>query len=1124
MKQNFVQNIAQARATHPQTNVWVSASAGSGKTKVLVDRILSLLLSGVEPRKILCLTFTRNAAAEMKQRLIQQLAQWAKADQAQIPSMIEPFLHDLHERKHQIYQRAQSLFSLLVDNDQQVRLLTIHGFCQMILQKFSLEAGLMPGFHILDEYQAQNLLRKTRQLILQNTEKYPSLITSLEYLSEKFSLLQLDEWITELMSLKWRAWLHQTQTNTHIFHSVVKSVSGTSIDEICNALIRNLSDFLDAILQGIHHHDLSNSTDQNLWDQFQALKVEENPQQYWKRISQIFLTSTGELRTKFFSQKINKLYPSCESYMREAQNIFLSHWEQYKLRNVYDTMQHIYVLAHAFAQEYAHLKNTQNKLDYDDLIHKTVELLESTEIAPWILYKLDGGIDHILVDEAQDTSSHQWRVIDAIVQEFFSGVGQKEYPRTLFVVGDIKQSIYSFQGADPHSFLKFREHYAHKAQISGQEWKDIPLNISYRSTQPILDVVDQTFSTPQTLQAIFSQTPPKHIAFRSDVYGKVELWPITETEDDTLEKNIWDPTDTQGNTKESYEILAEQIAETIASWIQQKRILPARGRPVQPQDILILVQRRHEFSLMLQKKLYQKDIPVQGVNNASWHENQLIRDLICMANVALLPLDSLNLAAVLKGPLFQLTDKDLMLIRQNEKLSLWEELTASPKYHHIPTKISEWSQLALQMKPADFFLKILYSDGNYEKFQHIYEDKTDAIANQFFHLVERSESQDIIDLQSFIQWYENVEAECKQTPEIGSGVRIMTTHGAKGLQAPIVILPDTLRMPSDISGLHLIPDNDDEFFMYIPSQKQLPDVIQPYKGALVKNQWAESYRLLYVAMTRAEDELYVCAWQTRRATSNNIPPWYQLIRQALLALNATETDDGKLIFSYGNTASLAAPQIKESSEYPLHIHIPKFWKVPSQLLYKVSPSALTPKHQDHTKLDFWEEQQPDDQARQAGIMIHRLLEVLPSYPSDQWRGITQKLLVPLVNEEKAFKILQNPNFSWIFQSNTFAEVSINGQYQNLLLSATLDRIGFDNDAVWCVDYKTSSQTLSTIDEVPDTYKTQMGAYGYLLQQLYPQKTINLYILWTHTGQLMELPFHQMLQCFQESVHEYITNS
>lgn len=1108
-------NPSQRRAAHPEHNVWVSASAGSGKTKVLIDRILSLLLSGAQANKILCLTFTRTATAEMKQRLTQQLQHWATLDKASLTQAIAPYIYDAR-LSEEAARRAPKLFAEFIEGRRSVRIMTIHGFCQMILQKFSFEAGVPEGFRVLDEYQSQELLLQSQNTILMDT-KNSQLQSALSFLTEHFSVNKCEEWLGNLMGLTWRHWLNHPHGHEPHLHPSLQNV----IHHPRLAIAREFYEQHVRSLQKAHTilsaaGPLSKSDETKKKHLRNTLQYDSDPESFFTSARKIFLKQDGTPFEKgIFTQTLLKHYPELSELSDDLCRSYVSFWELWKLRFAYDVTQNLSQVAQALSTHYTHMKQDLCALDYDDLIDKTVRLLESSDMASWVLFKLDGGIDHILVDEAQDTSHHQWRAIHAIVQEFFGGHGQSHLTRTLFVVGDAKQSIYSFQGADPDAFFAFRNQYAEKIQASGYPWLDIPLNISYRSTQAVLDIVDETFADPKAAEGIFAKAgQTQHKAFRAHEWGKVEWWPLQEVVDGSETTDFWDTClSSQGNRSASTR-LADRIADTIHSWLQEKRMLGNHARPIRPDDIMILVQRRHEFTTALQKALMEKAIPFHGVDRVEWHEHQLFRDLVALAKAILLPEDNLALATVLKGPMFALSDADLLALRKSHDQTLWQQLLRENRYQPLVEQITKWQSWSQAYNPASLFRHILYSDSGLVSFERVYGDSTLDLCSDFLQTLENQLQDAWMSLQDFVNWALNLKREFVSHDGHTHGVRIMTVHGAKGLQAPIVILPDTMRLNTKVSPLYLWQSNNQDSLIWLPPDKQMPQELVTLREQAKQASIQESYRLLYVAMTRAEDELYVCGWDSKKSSKDG-PTWHELIAKALKRKGAQVGHDGRLIFESGH---VRLPLTDQHSPLPSVPSTP-LWQAslkhyqPAPPIWLASPSQLG----DHRAFS-WEEQ-PSHQAQELGVTIHRLLEILPAMAQDERQSHLIKMLVRDDLRTTVTNILNNPNLQWLFAAHTYPEVPIQGYYQNLFLSATLDRVGVDAHRVWCVDYKTSS---TVPDVVPDVYIRQMGAYGYLLEKLYPEKNIELYILWTQTQQLSRIDRHKAREDFEAAARRLIT--
>ncbi|MGC2415380.1 MAG: UvrD-helicase domain-containing protein, partial [Stellaceae bacterium] len=530
-------------------------------------------------------------------------------------------------------------------------------------------------------------------------------------------------------------------------------------------------------------------------------------------------------------------------------------------------------LGEALLRAYERRKRLTGLLDYDDLVHKALDLLRRPGVAPWVLFKLDGGLDHILIDEAQDTNPEQWAIIAALAEEFFAGEGAGgERPRTVFAVGDAKQSIYSFQRADPRAFVEMRAHFQARVTAAKQVWRVVPLEISFRAAAPLLQAVDAVFQDAAAADGVaLDGTAIRHVASRAGQAGLVELWPAVLPQADA--------------PAEPHARLARAIAATVAQWLARGERLEQRGRALQPGDVMVLVRRRTAFVGELLRALKERDVPVAGTDRLLLANEMAVQDLIALGRFLLLPEDDLTLAAVLKGPLFDFSEEELFRLAYDRgEETLWSRLRRLAAEH--PAMGAAAERLGELLARADFVppfelyaetlgATVLSPDGGRRAIlERLGPEAADGI-DEFLALALAYEREQVPSLQGFLHWVAAGDTEVKR--DFGERqrdeVRILTVHGAKGLEAPVVFLPDTLQLPVHPDALLWSEDEG------LPLWRPRKDFSAPFYSAerdrLRQRQLQEYRRLLYVALTRAQDRLYVCGWETMRP-AKEAPPWRTL--------------------------------------------------------------------------------------------------------------------------------------------------------------------------------------------------------------------------------------------------------
>ncbi|MEM6780857.1 MAG: double-strand break repair helicase AddA, partial [Pseudomonadota bacterium] len=869
-------NVRQRRASSPDTSVWVNASAGTGKTKVLTDRVLRLLLpqedgqEGTKPHRILCLTFTKAAAAEMALRINERLSKWAVMSDEDLRADLEGKLLGKPPTP-QMMVAARKLFVEVLDSPGGLNIMTIHAFCQSLLGRFPIEAGLSPNFEVIDDTQSQILLDQARDGVLkQASNPEHDLNVCLQAIAQDINDSQFSELLRALcretgqlaqMSVRYQK---TTDLKSAIYEALRAPIDKTRNDilaDFCTHTPDGLSTLCAALSgSGKNDHAMGSAFQswiesdttarQGMFDVYAnaLIKKDQTPRSIGKKL----IEANAELPVILNT---------------EVQRILETRDQIHALHNAALT-QSLLKLGQAILSEYAQKKSALGVLDYEDLINRTLALLSGEtryKIDPsWVLFKLDGGLDHILIDEAQDTNPEQWRIISILTQEFYAGSGQSEIARTLFVVGDEKQSIYSFQRAAPLEFERMRSYFAQKIQDSGNNWRKEDMTISFRSTKSVLQLVDRVFEDELARRGLGAEILP-HDAFRRGAAGHAELWPLTRAEES--EKDApWTPPITIQDVNSAQNMLANQIATQIDSWLKNEEQLESQGRAIKAGDILVLVRTRTAFVNQLVRALKSKSIPVSGVDRLALNDALSVQDLIVAAEFALLPFDDLALATLLKSPFIGLSEEELYEIAIDRDGSLWQALQAS-EHADIIEYCTRLIGRASYAAPYDFFAQILQEpcpaheiSGLQGVLSRLGEDALDPI-EEFMTTALDEERESGISLQRFVHGFRKNRKEIKrELEEAGNAVRIMTIHGAKGLQAPIVFLPDTTRTHAAKRTPRLLwPDKTE---LDVPLWCPRKDIeCKSYRRAFdrVEQTLDDEYRrLLYVALTRAEDRIYIC--------------------------------------------------------------------------------------------------------------------------------------------------------------------------------------------------------------------------------------------------------------------------
>ena len=1123
----------QRKASDPAKSVWVAASAGSGKTKVLADRVLRLLLDGVLPQRILCLTFTRAASAQMSIRITSELAEWATCDDNVLREKLDA-LQGMVPEPEQL-ANARRLFAEVLNCPGGMRIRTIHAFSQEILRRFPLEAGLPPQFKLMEESDAQALRHEALMDLFQSAASAPesaegvalrrmvrevgeeSLAALLheatalpEYLAG--ALARYGDW--EQLAQRQRRLLGLTSDES-VERVLTEAVAESSF---AGVLLRQVVDLLQGEAKtyagrgAIMAHWLSLPPDQRV-EQFDFY-------------CGAYLKKDGEIFTKFASEKFCAAHPEIAAALEnEGMRLMLVRERLASLQCIEQTAA-IFTLARALNALYEERKQAQGTLDYDDLLLAAERLLHREGIAPWVLYKLDGGIDHILVDEAQDTSPTQWRIIATLADEFSNGASARsDRHRTLFVVGDEKQSIYSFLKADPATFAVMREHFKQRIiACDPAGYSEVPLNLSFRSAPAVLRAVDAVFAEEAVRQGV-SAVPVVHGAFRRDAAGRVEVWPLVAAPEIDDKNEEWSLPTKYERAADPIADLASRVADQIEHWVKAGEQI--RDRAIKPDDIMVLVRRRNAFVDHLVRALKGRGVPVTGVDRMTLPTQLAVMDLAALLQFALLPEDDLNLATVLRGPLLDVSEDQLMSIAIGREGSLWQSLEKNQKLQDRTAYLRHWLARADVATPFAMLTEILGQpcpadtiSGRCAIWKRLGPDALDPI-DELINAAQDFCLRHTPSLQAFLHWLTATEAVIKRELDQGGGqVRITTVHAAKGLEAPIVILPDTTSVPDKNKINKILWDTAECVPFYVPREPQ-----NAFLGALRETfrqkQMEEYRRLLYVALTRPADRLYVCGYQTKRSDRTG-QSWYTLVSNALKPLHepALAVDPDSIVVA---DAELKKEKTATATRATLEIMLPS-WIAARAPEEPDPPRPLVPSRPTQAEPAVLT---PQDWRFARGRLIHRLLQSLPDvepasreqaalrFVANPQHGLTSTQQKKLVAEVMALFV--HPAFAPLFGPDSRAEVPIVGRHGQQLIAGQIDRLCLLPGEVWIVDYKTNRPPPEALDAVPDIYQRQLAAYKAVLSTLYPGQKVRCFLLWTHTPLLMEAPDDWLEQSHIEAV-------
>ncbi len=1134
-----IEVAGQVVAADPSQSVWVGANAGTGKTRVLINRILRLLLGGVSPTRILCLTFTKAAAAEMATRLNDKLGAWAVIDETSLLNDLRILLGQDADSK--TVQTARRLFAETLDTPGGLKIRTIHSFCESLLGRFPIEASIAPHFGVIDERTATELRIEARNHLMDSTERDN---TDLNQAFNHMAGLVDEDTFAGVMS--------ELDSNRHRLEGMLTAHGGVSgiIDAINARLGLNPGDTqadLISSTSGLDEPSLrgaaaslsgGSAADQKRGTQILTwLDGGDQRVNMFAGYQSIFLRQDGEAKAErsLITKGVQKDDPTALGVLQDEQSRLIDLHERLKALSTRDATNALLTIGAQLSASYRNLKTARALLDYDDLILKAGDLLSDGRAA-WVHYKLDGGIDHILVDEAQDTSPQQWQVISALAEDFFSGDGagddQRVLPRTVFAVGDQKQSIYSFQGADPAEFANMQAFFAARALAAERRWQEVELSLSFRSVWTVLNLVDDVFASIEARNGLVHDDKPiRHQSSRDGQAGLIELWPTLSPAEAT-DDNPWDAPVDQLSQKSPVVRLAERIAETISSWLKSGEILPSTGRPIAEGDIMILVRTRGQFAEEMVRQLKQRKIPVAGSDRMVLLNQIAVMDLVSAGRFSLLPDDDLNTAIVLKSPFIGFDDDDLFDLAHGRKGSLWHALrdrrSQQPKYEQATIHLEQLLAAADFAPPFEFFSSLLSSrDGRKNLMGRLGPDAGDAI-DEFINLCLAYEREHAPSMEGFLDWLEAGETQIKRDLEHGGNqVRVMTVHGAKGLQSNIVFLPDTCSIPSARQSSKLYWEkHGDTPLVFWPVVKDNEEKISKNLGEQARSEMLEEYRrLLYVALTRAQDRVYVCGWETK----NNRPEgcWYDLVERALEANDNAEPFD--LLF--GETGrrlisgqSAAPDNLGQNEQLGEMVYDVPAWASALPGDEPAPPDPLAPSRQDEADPPILSPLTGNDTRRfQRGLLIHKLLESLPARAAaDRLNAARRFLALPSHDLEgpaqeeiarETLAVLDNPALAHLFGPDSQPEVplvgTINTQLGERVISAQLDRLVVTDDQVMIIDYKTNRPPPLDETDVPVPYLKQMAAYRSALRSIYPGKTVHAVLLWTDGPRAMHLDDHHL---------------
>ncbi|MBV9981261.1 double-strand break repair helicase AddA [Bradyrhizobium sp.] len=1132
---------AQARASNPAASAFVSANAGSGKTHVLVQRVIRLLLDGVPPQKILCITFTKAAAANMAERVFTMLGHWVTLDNTALDAAIReigiPHV-DPHLRK-----AARKLFAAALETPGGLKVQTIHALCTRLLQQFPFEANVPARFAVLDDRDQTEMMERANLAVLLAASRDPESPTGRALLTAMASAADVTfkDVVREacLSRDHFMAWT-DAAGSVDAAAAELSAALGVRGDDRIEEVEREILDGphlprrrwleIAAALESGAKSDVDQAS------RLQGALVFSGSAQVDEYLC-VFLTDEKAPRKSILTKKFCDNNPSV-ARLFEMEWVRLSPLiERRRAVVARDRTAALLHIATAAAANYRREKEERGLLDYDDLIDRTLAMLDRVS-SGWVHYKLDQGVDHLLIDEAQDTSPRQWDIVFHLISEFTAGAGARDgLVRTVFAVGDEKQSIFSFQGAEPHQFDLRRRELQRRFQEAGLTFDPVAFTYSFRSGAAILHSVDRVFREQGIYSSIHSPDIgyPIHHALADAGPGLIELWSLAEA-DDRKEIEGWRaPFDGVAVTSPEVK-LARRVQAEIKRLIDQGTMTGHAGsrRRLGYGDVLVLVRRRGNLFDAVIQALKHAGVPVAGADRLKLTEHIAIIDLMNLADALLLPQDDLALAVALKSPLFGLTDDDLFALAWQRKGSLREALrthaATKETFEAAHHRLERFERRFAHETPFAFYAWLLGADGGRARIlKRLGHEANDAL-DEFLELALNHERKQPASLQGFMAWLRAADTEVKRDMEISRDeVRVMTVHGAKGLEAAVVFIVDTTSSPADTQRLRLIQlpqDDGREVVVWAGKKSDDPAAVAAGRTAMLAETEDEYRRLLYVAMTRAADRLIIGGCQPGNMNNVRKLCWYDLIRNGLAASGLSEETieaaDGvvKRYRLVGDAGDLGSREVADR-RMPDPVELPSWLRMP--VVAETAPApALRPSDGGGTaarRFGGAAELEARARAIQRGTLVHRLLQSLPDIQPSRRREIAQTFLAR--NAEtwseaerdglaaNVLAVIAEPRFAPVFADGSRAEVAIVGRLErptgrSALVSGQIDRLVVTADEVLIVDFKTNRAPPKAAAEAPEAYVRQLALYRAVLQKLYPNKRVRAALLWTESTELMEI--------------------
>lgn len=1130
----------QAAASDPAASAWVSANAGSGKTTVLVRRVLRLLLDDVDPARILCLTYTTAAAANMANRLFRTLAGWVRLGDRELDESLRAVLERAPTSDERT--RARRLFAQALETPGGLKLQTIHAFCTRILQTAPFEARIPAHFEVISETDraaaVENAIGRT---LARASEDGEALKASLD----RIALAVDDQSFRKLIgrALDASSFLLGPEGDVRPLDEIRADIAAAigadpawTMDALQAEALASIERVVDFGRLGAAALAHGTAVEKKKWADWLAEREAASTiaarLDLWRRALR---TGKGAPLAKVVTGSVLLAAPDLEDAIAAAQDAWAAHAERWNAFAIQGLSVSLFNLTRLILADYEATKRAMSALDYTDLIVRTRRLFENGQ-AGWLLYKLDARLDHLLVDEAQDTSRDQWSILNAITQEFMAGLGQRDgrLVRTIFAVGDEKQSIYGFQGAAPAEFGLQRRHLAGRFDALGRRFEDTRLTVSFRSTRDVIEAVDAVFAQPAAFAGLSSEIGAAgtvHETVRGDASGAVDLWDLFEA-DAAEEEVVWRRPVDAPERQAPIQRMARAIASVIRRWTDDGH--DDLGRPFAPGDALILMPKRKAAFGAVVRALKDAGVPVAGMDRLKLATHIAVEDLIALGRAAQLPDDDLTLAVALKSPIFNVDEEALIDLCVGRAGSLRASIAASarPEIAALHERLTVMEAMAAELGPFAFYTRILsVFGGRKAMLARLGAEAADAIDAFLIRALDH-ERLDGPSLTCFLTGVEASSDDVKRDLAIASGeVRVMTVHGAKGLEAGTVFIADIGMPPAAQMQGPLIeaalPGANDEASVALWAPRAAEDCAASARAreALRQKAVEEHHRLLYVALTRAENRVILCGVRPARGKDKvDGQSWYGLVEAGLTAsapglveVEPVETASGPI---GRRRFKVTPPQVRaeaakgageEAQARPLPEWALRALPREDAVLPPLAPAhALAAADRADREADRPEGLALRSVAAEAGRFVHLLLQWLPAVEGPRRETVAHRLAqrhaagASRAERERliadTLAVMASFEARALFGEGSLAEVEIGGRIETAQgprpVSGRIDRLLVREDYIVLADFKTTQSPPGSASSIDGRTLTQLGAYRALLRGLYPGRPIRTLAIYT----------------------------